>query len=331
MTADRAADQAIQDPVREAAAPGTNPDMIGGLGELEFDRAAFDAANRRRRTTDLIRKVGAYATLSLFVAISVGPVIYLISPAFRDSVSLFAYPPEWIPREPTLENYRFLFRNTEYIRWGINTLVYATGVTVVAVSTNTLAAYAFARLRFPGRRILFFVILATLMVPIAAVLAPTYLTLRTIGGWPFIGDYIDLDTYGGLILPSAVSPLGVFMMKQFIETLPDGLYEAAKLDGASEWRIFRKIVLPLLKPALVVLGIFVFMITWASYLWPLVAATGDDYRVLTVGIQSLNGQFVTNWGVIGAAALLTIVPVTIVFLFFQKWFVQASMAGALKQ
>jgi ABC-type glycerol-3-phosphate transport system permease component len=199
------------------------------------------------------------------------------------------------------------------------------------VSTNTLAAYAFARLRFPGRRILFFLILSTLMIPVAAVLAPTYLTVRNIGGWPIIGNYIDLDTYGGLILPSAVSPLGVFMMKQFIETLPAGLYEAAKLDGASEWRIFRKIVLPLLKPALVVLGIFVFMIAWASYLWPLVAATGDEHRVLTVGIQSLNGQFVTNWGVMGAASLLTLVPVTIVFLFFQKWFVQASMAGALKQ
>ena len=121
------------------------------------------------------------------------------------------------------------------------------------------------------------------------------------------------------------------MMSQFIETLPSGLYEAARLDGASEWRILRKIVLPLLKPALVVLGIFVFMLTWASYLWPLVAATNNDHRVLTVGIQSLNGQFVTNWGVMAAAALLTIIPVTIVFLFFQKWFVQASMAGALKQ
>lgn len=299
--------------------------------EIELDRASFDAAARRRRTIDRFRMVGAYATLSLFVLIAVGPAVYLISPAFRDSVSLFAYPPEWIPREPTLENYRFLFRNTEYVRWGINTLVYATGVTLVALTTNTLAAYAFARLHFPGRRILFFLILATLMIPVAAVLAPTYLTVRTIGGWPLLGNFIDLDTYGGLILPSAVSPLGVFMMRQFIETLPDGLYEAAKLDGASEWRIFRKIVLPLLKPALVVLGIFVFMITWASYLWPLVAATGDDYRVLTVGIQSLNGQFVTNWGVIGAASLLTLVPVTIVFLFFQRWFVQASMAGALKQ
>ncbi len=299
--------------------------------DFEFDREAFEAAARRRRRVDRFRKIGAYTTLSFFVVIAVGPALYLISPAFRDSVSLFAYPPEWIPRNPTLENYRFLFRNTEYLRWSLNTLIFATGVTVLAVSTNTLAGYAFARLSFPGRRILFFFILATLMIPVAAVLAPTYLTVRNIGAWPIIGNYIDLDTYGGLILPSAVSPLGVFMMRQFIETLPDGLYEAAKLDGASEWRIFRKIVLPLLKPALVVLGIFVFMITWAAYLWPLVAATGDDHRVLTVGIQSLNGQFVTNWGVMGAAALLTIVPVTIVFLFFQKWFVQASMAGALKQ
>jgi ABC-type glycerol-3-phosphate transport system permease component len=315
----------------DPASPDGSTTAVDPELEFEFDRAAFEAAARRRRAIDRIRAIGAYATLGFFVLIAVGPVIYLISPAFRDSVSLFAYPPEWVPSDPTLENYRFLFRNTEYVRWAINTLIYATGATVVAVTTNTLAAYAFARLRFPGRRILFFAILATLMIPVAAVLAPTYLTVRTIGGWPVIGDYIDLDTYGGLILPSAVSPLGVFMMRQFIETLPAGLYEAAKLDGASEWRIFRKIVLPLLKPALVVLGIFVFMITWASYLWPLVAATGDDHRVLTVGIQSLNGQFVTNWGVIGAASLLTLAPVTIVFLFFQRWFVQASMAGALKQ
>lgn len=299
--------------------------------EINFDRKKFEADARRRRTSERIRKVGAYGTLSFFVLLAVGPAIYLFSPALRDSVSLFAYPPDWIPDSPTLENYRFLFRNTEYVRWAVNTMIYATGVTVVAVTTNTLAAYAFANLRFPGRQVLFFAILATLMIPVAAVLAPTYLTVRTIGGWPLIGNFIDLDTYGGLILPSAVSPLGVFMMRQFIETLPNGLYEAARLDGASEWRIFRKIVLPLLKPALVVLGIFVFMIAWASYLWPLVAATNDDHRVLTVGIQSLNGQFVTNWGVIAAASLLTIVPITIVFLFFQKWFVQASMAGALKQ
>ena len=291
---------------------------------FEYNQGTFAAEARRQRISRNLRKVGAYTTLSVFVVIAVGPAVYLISPAFRDSVSLFSYPPEWLPSEPTIENYRFLFRHTEYLRWAVNTLIYATGVTLIALVTNTLAAYAFSTMKFPGHRTLFFLVLATMMIPVAAVLAPTYLTVRMIGGWPIIGNFIDLDTYGGLILPSAVSPLGVFMMRQFIETLPSGLYEAARLDGASEWRILRKIVLPLLKPALVVLGIFVFMLTWASYLWPLVAATNNDHRVLTVGIQSLNGQFVTNWGVMAAAALLTIIPVTIVFLFFQKWSVSIS-------
>ena len=314
------------------ADPGTldvTPPPGGDDAASMAERLAI--AGRAKRLSDRTRMILAYAILTLFVLLAVGPAVYLISPAFRDSVSLFTYPPEWIPREPTLENYRFLFSSTSYVRWGINTLIFAGCTTLLTLITNSMAGYAFARLRFPGRNFLFFVILATLMVPVAAVLAPTYLTVRTIGGWPIIGDWIDIDTYLGLILPSAVSPLGVFMMRQFIVTLPEGLYEAARLDGAGEWRIFTRIVVPLIKPALVVLGIFVFMLTWASYLWPLVAASSTEYRVLTVGIASLKGQFVTNWGVLAAAALLTIVPVTIVFLFFQKWFVQASMAGALKQ
>ena len=121
------------------------------------------------------------------------------------------------------------------------------------------------------------------------------------------------------------------MMRQFISTLPEGLVEAARLDGASEWQIFRKIVLPLIKPAIVVLGIFTFMIQWVNFLWPLVITTTDEMKTLTVGIASLQGQFVTDWGVISAAAVMTMLPVIIVFLIFQRWFVQASMAGALKQ
>ena len=313
------------DPTTLTEAPAPERDEAAAMAER------LAAAGRTKRLSDRTRKILAYAILTLFVVIAIGPAFYLISPAFRDSVSLFTYPPEWIPSEPTLHNYRFLFSSTSYVRWAINTLIFAGCTTILTLITNSMAGYAFARLRFPGRNVLFFVILATLMVPVAAVLAPTYLTVNFIGDLPIIGDWIDIDTYLGLILPSAVSPLGVFMMRQFIETLPDGLYEAARLDGAGEWRIFTKIVLPLIKPALVVLGIFVFMLTWASYLWPLVAATGNDYRVLTVGIASLKGQFVTDWGVLAAASLLTIVPVTIIFLFFQKWFVQASMAGALKQ
>jgi ABC-type glycerol-3-phosphate transport system permease component len=287
------------------------------------------ALERRSSSLRSVKSAASYAVLVLFTIISVGPALYIISPAFRDSKSLFSYPPQWLPNEFYLGNFQFLLTETSYVRWAINTLIFATGVTLIALVIDTLAGYAFARMQFPLKKTLFGLILATLMVPTAAVLAPTYLMVRFLDDVTF--GLVGIDTYPGLILPMTVSPLGVFMMRQFIETLPPGLYEAARIDGASEWRIFTKIVLPLMKPAIVVLGIFVFMLQWANLLWPLVATTKDETRVLTVGISTLQGQFVTNWGVIAAATLMTLLPITIVFLFFQKWFVQASVAGALKQ
>ena len=287
------------------------------------DLAKQDALTRRAKSAL------SYFVLGLFVLISVGPILYVISPAFRESKSLFSYPPQWLPNSLYLGNFKFLLTETNYIRWGINTLIFATSVTLISLVIDTLAGYAFARMNFPGKKVLFGCILATLMVPTAALLAPTYLLVRNLDRWTF--GLIGLDTFGGLIIPMTVSPLGVFMMRQFIETLPKGLYEAARIDGASEWRIFTKIVLPLMKPAVVVLGIFVFMQQWANFLWPLVITTKDETRVLTVGIATLQGQFVTNWGVIAAATLMTIAPIIMVFLFFQRWFVQASVAGALKQ
>lgn len=283
----------------------------------------------RHRRTVRLKKLAAYATLGIFVLIAIGPVLYIVSPAFRESDSLFSYPPEWIPKDWYVGNFEFLFNETSYLRWSINTLIFATGVTLIALVIDTLAGYAFARFEFPGKKVLFACILATLMVPVAALLAPTYLLVRTLEGWTF--GLVGIDTFGGLILPMTVSPLGVFMMRQFIETLPKGLIEAARMDGAGEFRIFVRIVLPLIKPAIVVLGIFVFMLQWANFLWPLVITTKDETRVLTVGISTLQGQFVTNWGVIAAATLMTLVPITLVFLFFQRWFVQASIAGAIKQ
>ena len=287
------------------------------------------ALERRSSSLRSAKSAASYAVLVLFTIISVGPALYIISPAFRDSKSLFSYPPQWLPNELYLGNFQFLLTETNYVRWAINTLIFATGVTLIALVIDTLAGYAFARMQFPLKKTLFGLILATLMVPTAAVLAPTYLLVRFLDDVTF--GLVGIDTYPGLILPMTVSPLGVFMMRQFIETLPPGLYEAARIDGASEWRIFTRIVLPLMKPAIVVLGIFVFMLQWANLLWPLVATTKDETRVLTVGISTLQGQFVTNWGVIAAATLMTLLPITIVFLFFQKWFVQASVAGALKQ
>ena len=293
------------------------------IGIDREDLAKQDALTRRAKSAL------SYFVLGLFVLISVGPILYVISPAFRESKSLFSYPPQWLPNSFYLGNFKFLLTETNYIRWGINTLIFATSVTLISLVIDTLAGYAFARMNFPGKKVLFGCILATLMVPTAALLAPTYLLVRNLDRWTF--GLIGIDTFGGLIIPMTVSPLGVFMMRQFIETLPKGLYEAARIVGASEWRIFTKIVLPLMKPAVVVLGIFVFMQQWANFLWPLVITTKDETRVLTVGIATLQGQFVTNWGVIAAATLMTIAPIIMVFLFFQRWFVQASVAGALKQ
>ena len=285
-------------------------DLAADLGG-DFQAEAQRAAARRKYRATL-----AYFVLALFVVGSLAPFLYLVSPAFRDEVQLFSWPPQAF-----FGNFEFLFEHTKYWRWALNTFVFASATTLIHLFIASLAGFAFAKMRFPGRTILFFFILATLMVPLSALLAPLYLTVKEFG---------LLNTYWGLILPMAVSPLGVFMMRQFISTLPDGIYEAARLDGASDWHVYRRMVLPLIKPALVVLGIFVFMTQWVNFLWPLVVTTNDEMRTLTVGVAGLQGQFVTNWGVIAAGSLMTMVPITIVFLIFQRWFVRASLAGALK-
>jgi ABC-type glycerol-3-phosphate transport system permease component len=305
------------------AAPGTTAD------DLDLTRAHADYARaaRRNRVLGIVKGTAAYLVLFLFAAIAIVPFIYLLSPSLRQSFELFTYPPQWIPDSLYWGNFEVVLHDTSYLRWGLNTFIFATSVTLITLVLDTLAGYAFARLRFPGRTALFVLVISTLMIPTAAIVAPLYIMVSHIPAWTHAG----INTYLGMILPMVCSPLGVFMMRQFISTLPEGLVEAARLDGASEFQIFRKVVLPLIKPAIVVLGIFTFMFQWVNFLWPLVITTTDPMRTLTVGIASLQGQFVTDWGIISAAAVMTMLPVIVVFLIFQRWFVQASMAGALKQ
>ncbi len=304
------------------AAPGTTLDDVGGAAHADYAQAA-----RRNRSIKITKGVLSYLVLALFAVIAIGPFIYLLSPSLRQSYELFTYPPVWIPDSLYWGNFSTVLNDTSYYRWGVNTLVFATSVTLITLVIDTLAGYAFARLRFPGRTAIFALVLATLMIPTAVVVAPLYIMVSSLPDWTHAG----VNTYPGMILPMVCSPLGVFMMRQFMSTLPEGLVEAARLDGASEFQIFRKIVLPLMKPAIVVLGIFTFMLQWVNFLWPLVITTTDNMRTLTVGVASLQGQFVTDWGVISAASVMTMLPIIIVFLIFQRWFVQASMAGALKQ
>lgn len=291
------------------------------FAELRTPAEMTRVATARRRGPSLYL-IAIYGILALAAFIALVPFLYVISTSFKDTVSLFKYPPEWIPSEPTLDNFRGLLAEYPFIRWTLNSFVVASAVTLVKVVIDSMAGYAFAKMTFPGKDALFLVVLMTLMVPFAATLIPLFIIVR---------DLNLTNTYPGLILPALASPIGIFMMRQFIETLPTDLENAARLDGCSEFQIFRRVILPLIRPGLVVLGVFTFMTQWTSYLWPLVIGTKTEMFTLTVGVQSLRSLFTVNWGILSAGAVLSMLPLVLVFLFLQRYFIAGSIAGALKE
>jgi ABC-type glycerol-3-phosphate transport system permease component len=266
--------------------------------------------------------VATYAVLIAAVVVAIFPFGYVISTSLKSTMALFAYPPDWLPNEPTLDNYRNLVDRYPFWRWLLNSFIVAATVTVIKLVTDSMAGYAFAKMRFPGKDALFLLVLISLMVPFASLLIPTFIIVRELG---------LLNTYWGLILPGLASPIGIFMMRQFIEALPSDLENAARLDGCSEFQIYRRVILPLVKPGLVVLGVFTFMVQWTSYLWPLVAVTKPDMATLTVGARSLTSDFTQDFGLISAAAVLSMLPMILVFIFLQRYFIAGSIAGALKE
>ena len=292
--------------------------------ETEFAELSAPAARAvaRPRRGPSLYVILIYGIVLVAALIAVVPFLYVISTSLKDTVSLFKYPPEWIPTEPTLANFRELLQDYPFMRWMLNSFIVASAVTAIKVVIDAMAGYAFAKMSFPGKDALFLVVLMTLMVPFAATLIPLFIIVR---------DLHLTNTYLGLILPALASPIGIFMMRQFIETLPGDLENAARLDGCSEFQIFRRVILPLVRPGLVVLGVFTFMTQWTSYLWPLVIGTKEEMFTLTVGVQSLRSLFTVNWGVLSAGAVLSMLPLVLVFLFLQRYFIAGSIAGALKE
>ncbi|MFN8592847.1 MAG: carbohydrate ABC transporter permease [Thermomicrobiales bacterium] len=292
------------------------------FAELQGTRAASSARTEQRRRGPSVYVIVTYGIVIVAALISLVPFLYVISTSLKDTVSLFQYPPEWIPKEPTLANFQELLVDYPFTRWMINSLIVASSVTAIKVIIDSMAGYAFAKMSFPGKDVLFLVVLMTLMVPFAATLIPLFIIVR---------DLHLTNTYPGLILPALASPIGIFMMRQFIETLPNDLESAARLDGCSEFQVFLKVILPLIRPGLVVLGVFTFMTQWTSYLWPLVIGTKEEMFTMTVGVQSLRSLFTVNWGVLSAGAVLSMLPLVLVFLFLQRYFIAGSIAGALKE
>lgn len=262
-----------------------------------------------------------YALLALLVIIMLGPYLYIFSSSFKETYTLISIPPQLFP--PTLDwsNYTYILNELPFALWFVNTILVALVVTVGTVLIDALAAYAFAKKQFWGRDILFGLMLATIMIPGALLLIPAFLITNWLG---------LLNSYGGLIIPSLANVLGVFLLRQFMQTIPEELEHAARIDGCSDFGVFWRIILPLSAPALATLSIVVFTAQWNNLVWPLVVLNNKDLYTLPLGLALLRSEFQVNYGITSAAAFLSVVPLIFVFIFLQRYFLEGLTVGAVK-
>ncbi|GAA2122783.1 carbohydrate ABC transporter permease [Glycomyces algeriensis] len=250
------------------------------------------------------------------------PIAIIVLTAFKPAAEVNAYPPSLLPDVWTLENLKTVTSELPFARLVGNSFVFAGGVTVFALVFDSLAAYALARLDFTGRRFLLIVIIATLMIPFQATLIPLYQLVADLG-W--------VNTYTGLIAPRAADAFGIFFLRQFFLALPRDIDQAARIDGAGEFRIFRSIVLPNAVPALLTLGLFTFVNNWNDLLWPLVFTTDAEMGTITSGLTQLTGPSgIVPHGVMMAGSLIAILPLVIAFLFIQRRFIENIATTGLK-
>jgi multiple sugar transport system permease protein len=245
----------------------------------------------------------------------------MIGTSLRTEADLFADPARLWPIEPTVGGFRRVWSELPFVRLAVNSIVFALGTTVLLLVFDSAAAYALARLRFRGRRIVFWLVIGCLMIPFQVTLIPTFELVNRLG-W--------LNTYHGLIVPRMASAFGIFFLRQFFSTIPRELDEAALLDGASHLQIYRRIALPLAKPALATLFVIHFMNLWNDFLWPLVMTTDPEMRTLPAGLTLFAGQHVTDHAVLMAGATISLAPLAIAFLVAQRYFVQGIATTGLK-
>ena len=263
----------------------------------------------------------SYGILLIAAVVSIVPFLYILSTSIKDTRSLFNYPPDWIPDQIFWGNYAKLFQETSFLNWTLNTFAIGLTITILKLVIDAMAAYSLAKLQFHGKRLITSTLLMAVAIPVAALIIPLFFIVRDMG---------LLNTYWALILPALANPLGIFLLRSFIVSLPDDLIHSARLDGASEFKIFTQLILPLISSGLVVHAIFTFMLQYTNFLWPLVAIQTESKQVLTVGISSLKSNFVIDWGLISAASLLATIPITLLFLALQRFFLAQSLSSALK-
>lgn len=271
---------------------------------------------RERWLARATRKTGRGARLGLVMllgVIVVLPFLYMIATSLMDEFEVLRMPPALLPAHPRFGNYSAVLTALPFWRFFLNSGIVSLCVVAGQLVTSATAAYAFARLRFPGRDRVFLLFLSVLMVPAVVLLVPRFLIVSALG-W--------VDSYAGLISTELVSVWGIFLLRQFFLTLPRELEDAARLDGAGEWQVFWKVVLPLSKPALATVAVFGFVDQWKSFLWPLVVTRSVRMQVVEVGIASFHGMYGSNWPFQMAAAVMAVLPLAILFILAQRYFLR---------
>jgi multiple sugar transport system permease protein len=263
-----------------------------------------------------------YLVLIAGAVIVITPLLYAFATSLKTSAEVFDVPVRWLPTVAHFDNYPAALRQGPFGRYFFNSLFVATGVTLLNLLTCSLAGYSFAKHRYHGRDILFGFVLATMMVPIASMVIPLFLVVKS-AGW--------LNSYWGLIIPAGTSALGIFLMRQNILAIPDDLIAAARIDGCGELAIYWRIILPLIGPALSSLAIFIFMWNWDSFLWPMVVATRAKYWTLPIGIAGFESSYGTNYPQMMAVANMAMAPVLVVFFILQRNFIEAMALSGIKE
>ena len=265
----------------------------------------------------------AYFTMAVLIsAIFLLPIFWIVLSSFKGGTEIFDYPPTFFPKEFTWENYYEAFEKANFILYFKNSAIAAVGAMALAVIINTMAGYAFAKYRFPGGNAIFLTFICTLMLPLEVLMIPIFQTVKALGLY---------NSLWGIIIPCCATPTGVFLVRQYFLSIPGELMEAARIDGATEMKILTKVMLPLAKPIISVLAIFNFMWRWNDYMWPLIVLRSPDKYTVQLALQSFSGEYTVDWNGLLAMSVVTMIPVLIIFLIFQKQFIRGMATSGLKE
>ncbi|MDD3237832.1 MAG: carbohydrate ABC transporter permease [Candidatus Gastranaerophilales bacterium] len=275
-----------------------------------------------------LKSLSIHSVLIFMSILSLFPFLWLISTALKGpDENIFQYPPVFIPEHITFENFTGVWKQIPFLAYFWNSVIVAGFTVVLNLIFSALAAYPLARMEFKGKKVLFYLILATIMVPFQAIMLPIYLIVLKLNMVDTVNNFMG---YLGLILPFAVNAFGIFLMRQAFMAIPKEMEEAAFVDGCNVFQIWWKVLIPMVTPTLAVLAIFTFIGSWGEFLWPSIVLTKKTLYTLPVGINDLQGMFSSNWRYIAAGSIISIIPIIIFFVAMQKYFVSGQNEGAVK-